>query len=60
MISRLVLPLLLLGMASTAIASEKQTANEYSYVELTGQVVNFEDEIAVPTRGGAYSGPSCH
>ena len=54
-------PLLVISfvaICSTAVAANKQTANEYSYLDLSAQVVNFDNEIAIPIRFGSetYNG----
>jgi hypothetical protein len=53
MIKRALVVISFAALCSTAVAANKQTANEYSYLDLSAQVVNFDDEIAIPVRGGS-------
>ncbi|PFG54561.1 outer membrane protein with beta-barrel domain [Marinobacter sp. LV10R520-4] len=53
MVKRAIVVISFAALCSTAVAANKQTANEYSYLDLSAQVVNFDDEIAIPVRGGS-------
>ena len=58
MIKRSLVVISFAALCSTAVAANKQTANEYSYLDLSAQVVNFDDGIAIPVRFGSetYNG----
>ena len=58
MIKRALVVISFVALCSTAVAANKQTANEYSYLDLSAQVVNFDNEIAIPIRFGSetYNG----
>jgi len=58
MIKRALVVISFVALYSTAVAANKQTANEYSYLDLSAQAVDFDDEIAIPVRGSSeiYNG----
>ena len=59
MIKRALVVISFVALCSTAVAANKQTANEYSYLDLSAQVVNFDNEIAIPIRFGSETYNRC-